>query len=177
MAVSTARARRMLEALPDYYWTNELAERMVQAVANELDRVEARAEATRRGFIPSLATDERGLLGAWETIMRLPVRPAGATVSQRQAKVAARFQTLGDASARATLAALRTAARTEAIVVFRNEPDPLVDTIEVPFEAGSYDAAQILELAEVLWPAHREVRLRFSTGFLLDVSRLDEDTL
>lgn len=177
MELTTITARRMMDSLPDYYHGNDLAERIVQSCANAVDRLEAHAESVRRGFVPTLADDEHGLLSEWEHVMGLPVAPPDATVGARQDNVAARFTTIGDGRAKTTLAALRKAARTEAIVVKRNTPQNLVDTIETPYAPGSYSAAQIEALAENIWPAHREILMRYEAGFLLDISRLDEDAL
>jgi hypothetical protein len=117
------------------------------------------------------------MLSRWEEALKLPIRPPDATLAQRQAKVQARWQAIGDSSAKATIAALRTAARTENVNVLRNTPTLGTDTIEMPFEPGSYNAAQVQELAVLLWPAHRGLAMRYSSGFLLDLSRLDSDLL
>lgn len=166
-----------MESLPDYYWGNELAERVAIAFGNEIDRLEAHADARARGLIPALADDDHDALADWERVLELPVRPPAATVEQRRAKVLARFQAASTSQSRELLAALQTAAGAATLNVYENTPVNLVDTIEVPFDPGTYNAAQVEALALVMWPAHRGLEMRYSAGFLLDASRLDQDSL
>lgn len=173
----TPRARRMLASLPSYYDGNELVARMIVAAANELDRRAARQDALRRSLIPTLATDELDGLARWESILELPIKPAGATVAQRVDKVAAALRKLDSSSAADTNDTLRSSVPGSAVIIFENDPAPLEDTIQLPFDPGSYNAAQVQALAQRLWPAHRLLHMRYSAGFILDVSRLDVDTL
>lgn len=175
--MQTVRGTRMLESLPDYYHGNAFVERLVQSLANELDRVEAHAESVASGLIPTQATDDHGLLGAWERLLGLPVEPPAATVTQRQAKVGGRLQSINSSAAGDTVEAIRTAAGASSIVVYENDPAPLVDTIEVPFNPSTYNSTQVEALARRIWPAHRSIQMRYSIGFVLDASLLDQDAL
>lgn len=172
----TERAARMLRSLPDYYWEDPLVARMLQAVANEIDRLEQRALAVRAGLMPAASTDLLGLLSLWEQEFGLPVAPA-ASEDQRRAKIVAALRKLDVASGVSTMAALRAAAGGLAIEVLENVPGPLQDTLVIPFDESSYSAGQVQELAERIWPAHRKVYMRYGEGFKLDRSRLDADTL
>lgn len=172
----TPTAREMLESGPDYYWGNPFLERLVLGAANAIDRLEARALAVRDALIPNPGPDPFGLRAAWETVVGLPPAPDGATDAQRHSKIAARLQTMGDGSANTTVEALRQAGGNQ-INVLINTPVPLVDTLEMPYDPDTYNAAQVEALAERIWPAHRDLVMHYSQGFLLDASRLDSDSL
>jgi uncharacterized protein YmfQ (DUF2313 family) len=171
----TTRSRRIMLSLPDYYHGNVLAERLAIAFANELDRLEGEAERVRDELIPARAGDVG--LAVWEKALGLPVQPVDATVEQRRSKVTARLQAISNESAITTMATLRAAAGTSQIDVLENTPGPLQDTIVLPFDPASYNAAQVEAIANVLWPAHRRIVMHYSQGFILDASRLDADSL
>lgn len=169
----TLRARRMLGTLPYYYAGEPLLERIVQAWANEIDRLDAVVDQLKIELQPGAATDEFGLLGMWEQMLGLPPRPAAATVSQRQAKVAGALQAIGAGSSADVIAALETAAGT-GFTVLRDTPGVRQDTIEVPFESTSYQAGLFIRLARRMWPAHRQLFVSFAGGFLFDTTPFDE---
>jgi uncharacterized protein YmfQ (DUF2313 family) len=175
--ILSERAQRMMDTLPIYYHGNELVERAIQALANEFDRAEALAMRVRLGLVPATATDDLGMLGSWEAILKLPVEPVGATVVQRRQKVYARFRALATSSALDTYETLQAAAGGTPFTIHRNTPVKGQDTIELPFEPGSYTAAQMEEIASIIWPAHRQLFFQYSTGFVLDVARLDSEVL
>ena len=172
----TATAQRMLETLPDYFQGNLIVERVLQARANEIDRIDARIDLLKTGLVPGTATDELRLLSAWEYVLGLPVAPPDATVGQRQAVIRASLRRLNATSA-ADVLDLLTAAIGSDFTIQRNTPGQLEDTIIIPYAPGSYLAAQVEAIARAAWSAHRRVFIHYSTGFILEVSRLDEDTL
>lgn len=174
MALSPT-ATRMAETLPFYYSGEPLIERILQAWANEIDRVDTRLDAIKNGLVPSLATDELRMLALWEMQLGLPIEPQDATVSQRVGKVTAVLQALGAGSAARFIATLTTAINSSDWVLLRDDPAPFVDTLQVPFEPGSYQAVQVEMIARQLYPAHRQLNMRYLVGFLLDRSLMDVD--
>lgn len=176
MALSPT-AQRMMDTLPDYYWGEPLYERIVQAWANEIDRLEARLEQIKNGLVPGLADDTLGMLALWEAQLGLPINPPDATVPQRLSKVNAALRKLDAGSAAGYIAALSAAIDTNAWTLLRDTPANLVDTLQIPYAPGSYNAAQVEEIARRMHPAHRELRMRYEEGFLLDLARLDHDLL
>lgn len=173
----TATAQRMMETLPIYYWGEPLIERIVQARANEIDRLDAQLDQLEAELVPGQATDALGLLGLWEHQFDLPVQPADATENQRRAKVKAALAKLDSGSSADALAALQAAMGSTTFTVLRDTPDPLSDTLQMPYEAGTYNAIIVLELAQKLWPAHRGLFINYIDGFILDASPLDVSTL
>lgn len=175
MALSET-VRRMLATLPAYYDSESIVERIMQARANEVDRFDTLIDAISTQVQPGQATDELGLLGMWEFVLGLPIRPPDATVAQRQSKADAALRRLDAGSSEQAMEVLE-AAIGGSFVVLRDTPDPLRDTLEIPYDAGSYNAAQVEAIAQRIWPAHRELLMRYSEGFILDVARLDAETL
>ena len=176
MALSPTAAR-MLDTLPAYYWDEPTIERIIQAQANEIDRLDALVDQLKVELMPGAATDAHGLLAMWEITLGLPARPPDATESQRRAKIVAALRKLDSGSSADALATLAAAIGAGAFSVERDTPGLLQDTLQIPFEPGSYSAATIEALALKIWPAHRRLFMRYEGGFILDVSRLDADTL
>jgi uncharacterized protein YmfQ (DUF2313 family) len=177
MALTTDTARRILGTLPVYYHGNDFLERVAQALGNEIDRIDQRLSEIRDGLIPSTSGDTLGMLALWEATLGLPVAPPTATVEQRRDKILARFQAINASSSQATIAALETAAGGTEVVVHENTPTALTDTLEIPYDPGSYNSAMIEAAARIMWPAHRDIETEYSEGFILDVARIDEDLL
>lgn len=171
-------AVRMMETLPAYYWGEPLVERIVQAWANEVDRADARLDAIMDGFVPTLATDELGLRAIWEAQLGLPVAPADASGTQRSAKIAALLHAIGSAGSAADYVDLiTTAIDTGSWELLRNSPGNFQDTLMVPFDPGSYNAGQVVAIARRLHPAHRQLFVGFSDGWIIDASQIDLSVL
>src|SRR5581483_3768680 len=84
-------AERIFDSLPPYYQGDPTLSRITQAVANELDRLQAYLQAVASGLVPKLSDDTLSMLGIWENILKLPVEPAGVSVEQRQQALQAAF--------------------------------------------------------------------------------------
>jgi uncharacterized protein YmfQ (DUF2313 family) len=175
MAV-TATAARMLATLPSYEQDDPLIQRIIQARANEVDRADAIIDQLALELQPGAASDAFGLLGMWEAHLELPVRPSDATLNQRRAKVTSALQQLDSGSSADAMDALE-AATGVAITVQRDTPDPLIDTVNVPYTSDTYNAAVVTRLARRAWPAHRGLLFAYEGGFLLDSSPLDASSL
>lgn len=173
----TPTARRILDTLPAYYHGEPLFERMIQAQANEIDRMDALLDRLAVELQPGAATDDMGLLGMWEQHLDLPPRPPDASVSQRRGKVAAALRAMDSHSASNVLEALTAAVGSGGFTVERDTPDPLIDTLKLPFQPGTYQAILTHRIAQRMWPAHRQLLLQFQGGFILDASPLDISSL
>lgn len=172
----TATATRMMQSLPSYYGGNTIIERIVQARANEIDRIDGMIDTIKAGMVPGDATDELGLLSLWERTLGLPPTPPDASVAQRQAAVKAKLRALSVVTAAEVLDML-TAAVGRSFTVLRNTPGQLQDTIDIPYASGSFLAAQVEQIAARVWSAHRQVFIHFDGGFILDGALLDTDEL
>jgi hypothetical protein len=172
----TDTAQRMLETLPTYYWENPIIQRILQARANEIDRMDATVDLLKQGLVPTTADDELGLLSIWEIILDLPVAPPDATVAQRQAAVKAGFKRLSANTAADVLSLLQTQGGT-GFAIARDTPALLEDTITIHYAEDTFQAAMILSLAQRAWPAHRLLVVAYDAGFAFDLSELDLDTL
>lgn len=173
----SAKAQEMMDTLPDYYRGEPLVERIIQAWANEVDRQDRVLDQIEVELQPGAATDELGLLPLWESTLGLPARPSGATVVQRRGKVLAALRKLDSGSSADALSTIVAAMGETPFAVYRDTPDVLSDTLEIPFMSGTYNAGLIQSLALRIWPAHRRLYMRYLDGFLADVSRTDEDTV
>lgn len=169
-------AQRMMESLPVFYWDNVIIQRILQARANEIDRMDAMIDTLKLGVIPGAGDDTLRLLAVWETILGLPVAPDGVTVEQRQSAIRAQLQAL-DAVTAADVLALLTAQLGAAFTIERDTPALLEDAITLYTPEGSYTTGTVQRTAAKVWPAHRQLNVHYAAGFVLDTSFLDEDTL
>lgn len=173
MALSET-ATRIVDSLPIWYHEDPILLRIMQAWANEVDRLDDLLDRLQDGLVPALASDDLGMLGIWEHIVRLPVNPPDATEGQRRGKVLAIFRSAGSGSAAGYIATITAAIGTSAWRLIRDSPGDFQDTLEVPFLPDSYNAVQVLEIARRVHQAHRRLFIRFTDGFILDASPLDE---
>lgn len=169
-------ATRMLDTLPVYYRDNPIVLRILQARANEIDRIDAMIDAVKQGMIPAASDDTLGLLALWEFILGLPIRPPSATVEQRQATITAGVKRLTAATAADVLGLLASQLGV-AFSINRDDPVALEDTITLHMVEGIYTSEILLRTLRKVWPAHRLLNVRYDAGFALDVSHLDEDAL
>lgn len=89
MITLSPTAERMFASMPPYYRGEPTLARIVQGWANELDRVEAYLIDVQNGLVPTLADDSLGMLAIWESILGLPIVPAGESLAIRQQAVLA----------------------------------------------------------------------------------------
>lgn len=171
----TPTAKRILDTLPDYHWENPIILRVVQARANEIDRMDAMIDTIKLGMIPGAGDDTLRLLSVWEAILGLPVAPATATVALRQIAVQAALKRLNAVTA-ADVLELLTAQLGASFSIDRDTPALLQDTLNLDYASNSYQAAIVRQIVGAIWPAHRQLLFHYAGGFLLDSSQLDTDT-
>jgi uncharacterized protein YmfQ (DUF2313 family) len=166
----TDTARRMASTLPAYYEGEPLLDRMLQARANEIDRLDAIVDQLAHDLIPVQATDALGLLGAWERHLELPAGDA-LSEAQRQDRVAAALQSLDAASGTSVMASISTLLDGAPFTIYRDQPAPLWDTLEFSYDPAGVSVDELEAFAERLWPAHRKLVMRFQQGWIVGVSR------
>jgi hypothetical protein len=88
MALSPTAAR-IFDSLPPYYGGDPTLARIVQGIANEIDRCEAYLISVQNGLVPTLADDSLGMLSIWEGILGLPIAPPSESLAVRQQAVQA----------------------------------------------------------------------------------------
>lgn len=163
-------AQRILRTLPDYYLDNPIVARVLQAWANEIDRIDGWLDELKIGLIPGAGDDSLGLLSVWEQTLRRPIAPSTVTVQQRQADVGAAIAMQSVSSARDFLAILADLIGDD-FTIDRNVPAPGKDTIAIPFVIGSYEATRTEDLARRAWPLHRDVFVQYNGGAAVEVVR------
>jgi uncharacterized protein YmfQ (DUF2313 family) len=167
-------AARLYEELPDYYGNAEepepLVARIVEGQAVELDRSRAIVKGLLAQSSPARADDEFGVLGRWEAQLMLPVQPSGATIEQRRAAVLSRLQSRRVAEGTSWRAAITTALGTEQWDVEPNTPHANAIEVTIPFDPGSYNARQAIEVLRRYTPAHLDIIIRTEGGFRVGIS-------
>lgn len=172
MALSET-AVRIRESLPVFYHEDPILLRIMQAWANEVDRLDDLLDRLQDGFVPALASDDLGMLAIWEFITGLPVAPPDASVVQRRGKVLAVYRSMQGGSAATYIEVLNAAIGSSDWELLRDTPSAFQDTLQVPFDSTGYNAAQIAEIARRQHPAHRQLFVSYSDGWVLDASILD----
>jgi hypothetical protein len=180
--VLSDKAQELLLDMPPYLSDNPLVQSVINSQANEFQRIDDAAAAIRNAMFPSQASDVSILNGAyvvpilsmWETILGLPVAPVGITTADRVAKVVAHIRKR-NASSGADWVATLTAALGSFSWSHQEGPGAYQVTISIPYISGSYSGAQVLALAKQITPAHLNLTVRYSQGFLVGISQVGID--
>lgn len=171
MAALSPTAARIFSSLPNYYSGGEpTLTRLVTAVANELDRVEAYLESAQNGLVPTLADDSLGMLGIWERVFGLPVHPAGVPMAQRQQALKAAIAARSARTTAEWVAAMNRVIGTGSWTHQVGQPGPGQVTITTPFVPGGYLDGIIRAIARRLTPANYEIVFGYSQGWVAGVS-------
>lgn len=177
MADLSPSAQRLAAYLPpSSYGTPDdldpIVARWLEALAFELDRVRALLVAIRSTTIPATADDTVGSLSRWEQAMRLPVAPAGVSIAQRRATLMGALRGRRVASGRQWTAAMDAVVGSGNWTPSEHTPGPNQLTIEIPYEPGSYSAAQVEQLARRRTPANQQIIMRYEAGFIVGIARV-----
>jgi uncharacterized protein YmfQ (DUF2313 family) len=166
----TATALRIFDSLPIYYQWDPTLCRLTLSLANELDRLTAFIESIANGFSPKGALDEPALLAIWEHILKLPIEPAGVTITEREQVVLAAFFGRSCTTTAEWVAAMNQALGS---VSWKHEvcvPGPGQLTITVPYPEDSYIEGIVKQQARRLTPANYEIIFEYSEGWIAGVS-------
>ncbi|MET0604185.1 MAG: putative phage tail protein [Baekduia sp.] len=88
---ATLTTEKLLEMLPPFVAASKDVQATVAALSNELDRINEAKDAVRRQATPQTADS---LLSGWESVLGIPVAPAGQTIEQRRETVVGYMQRL-----------------------------------------------------------------------------------
>jgi hypothetical protein len=172
----TARASALLADLPPYEANEPLVQRGYQAMANELDRMDAVREAIRAGLTPTTANDTYLGLSMLETTMKLPVAPVGVSVAARRSTLLAYLSARRSGKGSAWKALLTLALGNTPWTYFEGPGDYQI-TIKIGYASGSFTAGQVLILARAITPAHIDIVAAFDQGFLIGISQIGIEPL
>lgn len=153
---------------------------VIHAQSRELDRLEAAIEQVRVQFFPQTADI---LLGLWERVLGLTVEPSGVTIAERRGYVIARLRALAS-----TPEGRDWVANVSSMVgpgweyeehVPGDVTSPPENTIRVtlPYPPTSSLYQQTERLIRDITPAHLDLIVTFSGGFVLDQSQLDQEQM
>jgi uncharacterized protein YmfQ (DUF2313 family) len=170
--------KRMFSYMPPYWQGVSWAEAILDSLGREVQRVEDRANAIRLGVFPQFADDFpfARLLALWETILGLPVAQPGATVVRRRQLVMAQLTGRNASSGLAWLAAMRQALG-QTVWTYQEGPGPYQVTIYIPFALGSINSVQVQIIGRKITPAHIDLAVVYSQGFIVGEGIVGEDRL
>ena len=172
----TERALDLLEMLAVDLRRSPSGQRLLQALANELDRIEGFMYAFLEASFPQNATDELNTLSIWEVQLGLPVAPEGLSEDQRRqsllAKLAARHADEGQDWVAAATAIIGPGWSYQ-----ENYPAADQLTVLIPYPPGSPEAGRVETQLRAITPAHLDLIVTFGGGFLVGLSEVGEDAI
>ena len=166
-----ARAQRLLDSLPGYYYEDPFVATVLDAVCRELDRVEDFLRVVQSAPFPQQVDDSYGLLRNWERMLTMQEAPPGVDDSQRRTAILAhrRRNALTGAGWRDAMTEVLQGATWDATEV----PGRRV-VITTPYVGTTWQAGTALRYARRITPAHLDVISGYSQGFLLGTSNLGD---
>lgn len=162
-------AQRMFRSLPPFYLGDDTMEALLNAMGLELQRVEDFLNAFMLKRYPQNADDQYGTLGIWEYRLGLPVEPPGIPIQSRRDLVLARIRSRNASSGADWVAAMNLAMGTNVWDYTENSSAYQV-TIRIPYAVSGFQAVQVLALANATIPAHVQVLVGYSQGWLVGIS-------
>lgn len=164
----------MLGSLSAYEQEDPAVVAIMRGPADDLDDVQALMEAVRDQAWPTRADDSLGLLALHEEMLGLPAAPLGVPLDRRQAAVQARLQTRRSGWKRDWVAAMNALIGVGNWSYAENTPGGNQLSITIPYDPGSWSAAQVQALAEARTPMHIQIILGYTSGFLVGISRVGD---
>lgn len=154
-----------------------------RAYGNELQRIDDALALIRFASFPMQTSDVLLATGAvvrlasmWETLLGIPVSPAGVTIEERRNKILAHVRKRKSGKGSDWVATL-TEALGSTPWSYQEGPGDYQVTIHIPYASGSYSSAQVLNLAREATPAHIDVIPAFNEGFLIGISLIGIEPL
>lgn len=174
IALGNVRALRMLNALAPYFQADPFVQSYISAMALELDRIEAAAEALRSGAFPSTA-DER-TLAYYEFLFQ--ISPDGLTDAQRRANVVSYLHQRSVATRYGWQQAVQNFIGSTSWSYSEAGPNTFQILLNTPFDPVGDLTAQITAFAQQILPAHLLLVVNGSYGnFKVGISRVGIDPL
>lgn len=170
----SAKGLELLEDLPPYEQESPVIAAIVNAVANELQRIEDFLSTVRRKLHPQYADDEYRTLALHEARLGLPVEPEGVSVSDRRAKVLAAARTSQAGAGEGWWQLVTLSLGTAAWSHRENTPNDYWLEISAPEESDSYSAGQLEALLRNISPAGLKLSFSFGEGFRVGISEVGD---
>lgn len=174
LLAGSARALRMLRELPPWCQDDPDIRAAVYCYAKEAERAEAEMDHLAAQFFPTLA-DELGLPW-WERLVRITGDPGTQTVAQRRDAVVAYLQKMSSSPS-----GLDWASNVTRLIgpgwSYTEGPEDYTLHVTLPFPPTSSNYQAVERLLHDITPAHLDLVLGFSGGFILDASQLDQEPL
>lgn len=167
----TARAETLLGDIQPELADDPIVQMVMQAVGNELDRIETAGIGLRDGFYPAQATEPA--ISLYEELFGLPVAPTGQSLDTRRQLVVAHFRKRIAGSGADWEDALTKAMGTTQYSYLEG-PGPYQVTIRYGFAIGAPSAAAVRAFAREITPAHIDVLAAYSQGFLIGISLIGD---
>jgi hypothetical protein len=172
-----SKTLKLLEDLPPYYFRDPPTRNILNAFVGEIERIEAAMLTIEKDRFPQTATDVYGGLSNWERLLNLPVAPGYLNVAQRQQRAVARWRARNGGEGKDWVAAVSEAIGTGSWEYYENYPGPYQLTVFVPYGVGSTQFNAVSAAIRPLTPAHLELIIDNKKYFIVDVSKVDEDTI
>jgi hypothetical protein len=153
---------------------------VLHCCARELERLEAKIEQVRAQFFPQTADI---LLKVYEAELKTTIEPAGATLDERRQTVLAMLRKMKatpsglDWQENVTRLIGAGWSYSEHDVDEPGSPPAYTIRVELPFPPSSSRYAQVERLLRDITPAHLDLLVVFTGGFILDQSQLDQEAL
>lgn len=179
-SVLTARGEQLRSTLPVILRDSPDYLALIHPFAMEMDRLDAAKESVRSQFFPASADM---LLKAWEAQLGLPIEPPDLTLAQRRNLVFAYLRRQAGTPEGEVWVALVAAlvgpgfTYEEHDVDNVDSPPAYTVRVTVPFAPSSGNFRRIEALLREITPAHLDLIVQFSGGFVLDESELDQEGL
>lgn len=175
MAVTlTARAEALLDNLDARLRNSEQEQRIMQAFANELERIETYTSDLRAASFPHTCNDEMGTLPIWEAQLGIPIKPAGLTEEERRNAVLARWRARHAEEGKDWVAA---ASEFIGPGWTHQENTPAANQITVSVPTTPDQLGRIELFLRPLTPAAEELILTTGAGFVVGESTVGEETI
>lgn len=171
------RTIELLGDLPPYYFEDPPTRQVLNAFVEEIGRLEDAAATVQAGRFPQTADDTYGALSNWERLLGLPVASNYLNLAQRQARAVARWRARNGGEGQDWVTAVTEAIGTGSWEYDENYPGPYQVTVWVPFAVGSAQFKAVEAAIRPLTPAHLELIIDNRGRFIVDVSKVDEDTI
>jgi uncharacterized protein DUF2313 len=175
MPLEVSDAGEALFALmPHYYREDPAAQAIIDPVARELKRLEEFLKLVQNQWYPQNAADDYGQLGLREEQLGIPVEPQSLSVEQRRQIVAAYEQARLSGSGEDWIILLTMALGATIWEHDENDPGDYDLRLTIPYEELGFSAGQVEALADVVTPAHLNIALTYSEGFIVGINRLGD---
>lgn len=170
----SSAAEDRLADLPPYYDGDPYIGGVMNAGANELERINQAAKTLQTKAFPTRADNQYRLLGMWEKQMGLPVEPPGLTIGQRRSRVLSKLRGRGDGRGKTWEQRMTEAIGSTLWSYQENTPGPGQITITIPFASGEGISNWIQQVARDITPANLQIIMGFGEGFIVGVSEVGD---